>query len=108
MDNENKTMASEIIAEQKNRLKVVINELESTIDDFLEKVQFVLAQLIELTEENPKNVEEACEFANYQNEMNMFAHIAHDYVCRAQYGIEEIVTREYRNRKGTLSIEEKL
>ena len=48
MENKNITIASEIIAAQENRLKTIISELGSTIDDLLEKSKFILTELMDL------------------------------------------------------------
>ena len=99
MENESKTISSEIISEQENRLKVIISELDSTINDFLEKGKFALIELMELIDEKPSNINAACMFAGKQERVNMFVNIAFDYLHRAQGGLEEIVTMERRKQK---------
>lgn len=94
MDVENQTLASEFIAEQEKRRKKIIFELDSTIDDFLEKSKFILNELIDLVDEKPKDANGVYAFAIDQRRMNMLANIAFDYLHQAQVGIEEIVTRE--------------
>lgn len=99
MENEGKTISSEIISEQENRLKVIISELDSTIDDLLEKGKFALCELMDLVDEKPEDINDTCAFASNQRRMNMLANIAFDYLYRAQGGLEEIVTLECRKQK---------
>ena len=102
---ENKTMASEIITEQEDRLKAIISELDSTIDDSLEKEKFALAELMDLIDEEPDNISAACAFANNQYRMNMLARIAFDYSCQTKEILAGIVDRECGKQKETLSDE---
>ncbi len=90
MNVEKQTLASEIIAEHEEHLNRIIFELDSTIDDLLEKGKFALI------DERPENVNDACSFASNQEKMNMFAHVAFDYLDRVQSGIGEIVIKERR------------
>lgn len=99
MDNENRTMASEIIASQEEKLRIIISELDSTIDDLLWKGKFVLTELMDLTEKGSDNEKEACEFAYNQERMDMLAHIAFDYVHQAQCVLNEIVVRESKMKQ---------
>ena len=86
-------MASEIIAEQDKQLKNIIFELDSMIDDLLEKSKFALAELMDLVDEKPENVNDACVFSSNQKRMNMFVNIAFDYLYQAQSALNEIVAR---------------
>ena len=99
MENEGKTISSEIISEQENRLKVIISELDSTIDDLLEKGKFALCELMDLVDEKPEDINDTCAFASNQRRMNMLANIAFDYLYRAQNELEEMVTLERRKQK---------
>lgn len=99
MDNESRTMANEIIADQEETIRTIISELDSVIDDFLEKGKFALTELMELTEKSPNNEKGACEFAYNQKRMDMLVNIAFDYVYRAQCGLNEIVIRERREQR---------
>lgn len=99
MENEGKTIASEIILEQENRLKVIISELDSTIDDLLEKGKFALCELMDLVDEKPEDINDTCAFTSNQRRMNMLANIAFDYLYRAQNELEEMVTLERRKQK---------
>lgn len=91
--------------EQKDRLETVIYELDSTINDFLEKGLFSITQLMELTSGEPEDEKEVYLFAHEQSRMNMFANMAFDYIYRAQNELNEIICREYRERKEALSDE---
>ena len=86
-------MASEIIAEQDKQLKNIIFQLHSMIDDLLEKSKFALAELMDLVDEKPENVNDACVFSSNQKRMNMFVNIAFDYLYQAQSALNEIVVR---------------
>lgn len=96
MDVENQTLASELIAEQEKRRKKIIFELDSTVDDLLEKSKFILNELMDLVDEKPEDINDTCAFASNQRRMNMLANIAFDYLHQAQVGIGEIVTREQK------------
>ena len=96
MNVEKQTLASEIIAEHEEHLNRIIFELDSTIDELLEKGKFALTELMDLIDERPENVNDACSFASNQEKMNMFAHVAFDYLDRVQSGIGEIVIKERR------------
>lgn len=96
MDVENQTLASELIAEQEKRREKIIFELDSTIDDLLEKSKFILNELMDLVDEKPEDINDTCAFASNQRRMNMLVNIAFDYLHQAQVGIEEIVTREQK------------
>lgn len=91
--------------EQKDRLGTVIYELDSTIDDFLEKGKFLIRQLMEITDRELNGEREVYFFANEQNRMNMLANMAFDYIYQAQNELKEIVTREQEERKEALSDE---
>lgn len=91
--------------EQKDRLEMVIYELDSTINDFLEKGLFSITQLMELTSGEPEDEKEVHLFAHEQSRMNMFANIAYDFVYQAQHELNEIICREYRKQQEALSDE---
>lgn len=96
MENKNITIASEIIAAQENRLKTIISELGSTVDDLLEKSKFILTELMDLVDEKPEDINDTCVFASNQRRINMLVNIAFDYLHQAQVRIGEIVTREQK------------
>ena len=56
MNVEKQTLASEIIAEHEEHLNRIIFELDSTIDDLLEKGKFALTELMDLIDERPEYV----------------------------------------------------
>ncbi len=84
------------------RLQTVISELDTTVDDFLEKGRFVLMELMEAaaihTDDTPdirtRNLSKA----------NTLADITHDYLTQAQSVITSIVLREskaWTERRGS-------
>lgn len=101
MDNmENRTTASEIIAEQESRLKAVLYELEATVLDSLEKCNFALGNLLGLTVDEIQTKEAALEYAvNYQH-LTMYTNIAIDYLAQAIRTIEDIIQRERKQEDG--------
>lgn len=99
MDVKNKTIASEIIAGQANRLKDILFELDCTVDDLLEKGKFALAESMELFDEAPDTTEKACAFAYNQKRINMLICIAFDYLAQAQSTLNTIVIRERRKQQ---------
>lgn len=94
MDVKNQTLASELVMEQEEQRKRIVFELDSTIDDLLEKGKFVLTELMDLVDEKPEDINDTCTFISKQRRMNMLVNIAFDYLHQAQVGIEEIVIRE--------------
>lgn len=83
--------------EAEGRLQTVISELDTTISDLLDKSSFVIMQFQELAaEQRISVVDKAVEFAYKQSHMEMFSHIALDYVEQAQSALTSLILRERR------------
>lgn len=96
---DNKTIASEIIAEQQDRMAAVLCELECMDCDF-DKAAFVLGEVGELIDmREPETMEDALRIHLKQRDIANFAAIAFDYVKKAQSTISDIVVRERRRCK---------
>lgn len=91
MDNGNKLLASEVIAEQECRIQEITGELSTVANDLLEKGKFAIGELIKLAD---KKVDGACLFAYSQEQISMYAHIASDYLERVQGILKSIIARE--------------
>lgn len=95
MREENKTLASEIVKEQQEVIKSILTELELVEND-LEKTEFIISEIGDLTTRIPKTQEETLLFARDMTRMNILAHIALDYlgktgnkVCELRERMEE-------------------
>lgn len=106
---ENKTIASEIITEQENNLKEIMFKLDE-VNNSIEKIEFILLELLELVDETPKNMNEVYAFSNNQDRMNMFACIALDFLVNTQKEVKEILQekRDEENMEGHIKIHRKL
>lgn len=82
MREENKTLASEIVKEQQEVIKSILTELES-IENDLEKAEFIVSEIGDLTARIPKTQEETLLFARDMTRINILAHIALDYLGKA-------------------------
>lgn len=74
------------------RLQTVISELDTTVDDFLEKGKFALMELMEVAAvhaDDTPNIR-----TRNLNRANTLADITHDYLTQAQSVITSIVLRE--------------
>ena len=95
MREENKTLASEIVKEQQTIMIDILSELEVAEND-LEKTEFIVSEIGDLTARIPKTQEETLLFARDMTRMNILAHIALDYlgitgnkICELQERIRE-------------------
>lgn len=102
MDNkENRTTASEIIAEQEKRMRAVLCELDCLDCDF-DKAAFVLGEVGELIDmREPETMEDALRIHLKQKDIANFVAIAFDYVKKAQSTISDIIIRERRRYKAS-------
>lgn len=83
--------------EAEGRLQTVISELDITIDDLLGKASFAIMQIQELAAGQGISVaDNPLGFAYQQPRMEMFSHIAYDYVARAQSALTSLILRERR------------
>lgn len=74
------------------RLQTVISELDTTVDDFLEKGKFALMELIEVAAVHADDTPDIR--TRNLNRANTLADITHDYLTQAQSVITSIVLQE--------------
>ncbi len=74
------------------RLQTVISELDTTVDDFLEKGKFALMELMEAAAVHADDTPDIR--TRNLNRANTLADITHDYLTQAQSVITCIVLRE--------------
>ena len=80
-EQKNVSLATEIIGDLQDKISTTLSEIEGfTLD--LDSVEFVLGELLELTDKEPESKEEALRFAQNQNRIYKYAEIARDYVTR--------------------------
>ncbi|MDO4341043.1 MAG: hypothetical protein Q4C91_23700, partial [Eubacteriales bacterium] len=97
---DNKTVASEIIAEQQDRMRSVLYELDSMIAGDLEKCRFILGELLDMADKPINSEKEAIVYACNQSRMEKCACIAIDYLANVQRTIEDIIQREKEQKGG--------
>lgn len=79
------------------RLQTVIEELDITIDDLLDKASFTIMQFQKLAEEQRISItDKAVELAYKQSHMEMLSRISLDYVGQAQSALTSLILRERR------------
>lgn len=88
-------LATEVIQEQTQKINCFLAECEGAIID-LEKAYFVLSELSEIVDTEPKNKLEALYFANEQHRIYSYTDIAFDYVSRVKSNIEDLIIRAGR------------
>lgn len=76
---EKETLATEIVNDIQNKMNCIMTECESLSID-LEKAYFILNELSEIVDTEPKNKHEALYFANNQYRIYSYTEIAYDYV----------------------------
>lgn len=80
-EQKNVSLATEIIGDLQDKISTTLSEIEGfTLD--LDSAEFVLGELLELTDKEPESKEEALRFAQNQNRIYKYAEIARDYVTR--------------------------
>ncbi len=79
MREESRTLASEVIKGQQEVMINILTELELVEND-LEKTEFIISEIGDLTARIPKTQEETLLFARDMTRMNILAHIALDYL----------------------------
>lgn len=93
------TLASEVIAEQQERLIAVICELDYMDVDF-DKVLFIINELIDSVDlKEPKTMDDALLLWENQQRIDMLAGIVTDYIRKIQTTISDIVIRERKRNK---------
>lgn len=89
---EEKTLATEIINDTQDKMNCIVIECESLSID-LEKVKFVLGELSEIVDKEPRNKQEALRFANNQYRLNSYAEIAYEYITRISSNVDDLIMR---------------
>nr|WP_296833414.1 hypothetical protein [uncultured Marvinbryantia sp.] len=95
MDNmENRTTASEIIAEQQDSLKTILYELDCLDNDF-DKAHFILSEIMDLIVlEKPETLKDTYTLCENQRCLDSYVGILADYMNKIQMTISDIVVRE--------------
>lgn len=92
---EQKPLATEVISDMQNKINCFLAECEGAIID-LEKAYFVLSELSEIVDTEPKSKLEALYFANEQHRIYSYTDIAFDYVSRVKSNIGDLILRARR------------
>ena len=88
-EQKNVSLATEIIGDLQDKISTTLSEIEGfTLD--LDSAEFVLGELLELTDKEPESKEEALRFAQNQNRIYKYADIARDYVGRVSSGLYDL------------------
>ena len=88
-------LATEIINSMQDKMNCILVECEGLSMD-LEKAYFVLKELSEIVDTEPKNRHEALCFANNQHRIYSYIEIAYDYVSRIRSHIDDLIIRTRR------------
>lgn len=88
-EQKNVSLATEIIGDLQDKISTTLPEIEGfTLD--LDSAEFVLGELLELTDKEPESKEEALRFAQNQNRIYKYAEIARDYVTRVSSALLDL------------------
>lgn len=88
-EQKNVSLATEIIGDLQDKISTTLSEIEGfTLD--LDSAEFVLGELLELTDKEPESKEEALRFAQNQNRIYKYAEIARDYVTRVSSALLDL------------------
>lgn len=91
---DNKTVASEIIAEQEKRMAAVLCELDCLDNDF-DKARFILSEIMDLIVlEKPETLKDTYTLCENQRCLDSYVGILTDYMNKIQTTISDIVIRE--------------
>ena len=93
---ETQPLATEIVNDMQNKINCILAECESLSED-LEKAYFVLNELSEIVDTEPKNKLEALYFANNQHRIYSYTDIAYDYVSRIRSGLDDLIAKTRRS-----------
>lgn len=96
---DNKTVASEIIAEQQDSLKTILYELDCLDNDF-DKAHFILSEIMDLIVlEKSETLKDTYTLCENQRCLDSYVGILADYMNKIQMTISDIVVRERRRYK---------
>ena len=88
-EQKNVSLATEIIGDLQDKISTTLPEIEGfTLD--LDSAEFVLGELLELTDKELESKEEALRFAQNQNRIYKYAEIARDYVTRVSSALLDL------------------
>lgn len=88
-EQENVPLATEIIGDLQDVIGTVLEEIKCYSLD-LESANFVLNELLKMTDKEPKSKEEALRFVQNQDRIYKYADIARDYVGRVSSGLYDL------------------
>lgn len=83
-------LATEIINDMQGKMNCILEECED-LSIGLEKACFVLNELSEIVDTEPKNKLKALYFANDQHRIYSYTEIIYDYVSRIRSGINDLI-----------------
>ena len=82
-------LATEIIGDLQDVVSTTLSEIEALTLD-LDMAEFILNELLELTDKEPENELEALRFAQNQLRFYKYADIARDYVGRVSSDLHDL------------------
>lgn len=88
-EQKNVSLATEIIGDLQDVVSTTLSEIEALNLD-LDMAEFILNELLELTDKEPENELEALRFAQNQHRIYKYADIARDYVGRVSSGLYDL------------------
>lgn len=88
-EQKNVSLATEIIGDLQDVVSTTLSEIEALTLD-LDMAEFILNELLELTDKEPESKEEALRFAQNQNRIYKYAEIARDYVTRVSSALLDL------------------
>lgn len=88
-EQENVPLATEIIGDLQDVIGTVLEEIKCYSLD-LESANFVLNELLKMTDKEPKSKEEALRFVQNQDRIYKYADIARDYVTRVSGSLHDL------------------
>ena len=105
-EQKNVSLATEIIGDLQDVVSTTLSEIEALTLD-LDMAEFILNELLELTDKEPENELEALRFAQNQHRIYKYADIARDYVGRVSSDLYDLkitirkkkIMRKWRAKK---------
>lgn len=88
-EQKNVSLATEIIGDLQDVVSTTLSEIEALTLD-LDMAEFILNELLELTDKEPENELEALRFVQNQDRIYKYADIARDYVTRVSGSLHDL------------------
>lgn len=88
-EQKNVSLATEIIGDLQDVVSTTLSEIEALTLD-LDMAEFILNELLELTDKEPENELEALRFTQNQHRIYKYADIARDYVGRVSSDLYDL------------------